>query len=195
MLLIGEMHTNCPDGRLLMCSSGRRGPSKPASPPGVRPSPPALPGAQRAREPRTRDIDLERAGGGGSHPVPPVRQLARSPFCLPPPPIPWASRLPDSPRAGGQAEPCGGWSRCPRAFSRAEAACSRPNVCTHINIVFAQMTFRSLSLWPPALPPSFHHQQIKISREDYRKRFQARADLYSGGFVMILMMMMVKWTV
>lgn len=44
-------------------------------------------------------------------------------------------------------------------------------------------------------PFSFHHQQIKIRWADYRKRFQSCADLYSRAFVMILMMMMVKWTV
>lgn len=34
------------------------------------------------------------------------------------------------------------------------------------------MTFRSLSLWPTPPPSSFHHQQIKISWEDYGSVFR-----------------------
>lgn len=70
--------------------------------------------------------------------------------------------------------------------------------------LFVQMTFPVPLAPAPAAwthtnthsqPFSFHHQQIKIRWADYRKRFQSCADLYSGAFVMILMMMMVKWTV
>lgn len=48
---------------------------------------------------------------------------------------------------------------------------------------------------PESPPFSFHHQQIKIRRADYREHFPSSADLYSRAFVMILMMMiMAKWT-
>lgn len=102
---------------------------------------------------------------------------------------PRASQLP-IPRELGSPAPRG---------AAALTACSsegRPPglgpACLHTNAAFLRMTAAPS---PPSLFFSFHHQQIKISWEDYRKRSQAGADLYSRGFVMILMVMVVNWTV
>lgn len=134
MLLIGEMHADC-TRRPLMCA-GRRGPAERASPPACAPLRP-LPWERSRPAPRTRDIDGERAGGRGSLSVSKVRQLSRSPLRLSPKPL--GLPAPPCPGAGeGRAPPRR--ARCP-LFPRAAAASSRPNTCTHINIVSVRMTF------------------------------------------------------
>lgn len=171
---------------------GLHSPEAPASPLACAPLRP-LSWERSRRATRTLDIDFQRAGGRGSHFVSSIRQLSRSPFRFSQAAGPPSASFPGRREWGGGTGERRGGGHAARVFSQGAAAWSRPNICTHINTVLVQMTFRSLCL--PRPPFSFHHQQIKISWEDYRKRFQAGADLYSRRFVMILMMMMVKRTV